>query len=517
MGLLLPLKSLLLAILRLLKGKPVVKELAASAGVQAKRVGGIERGVVKNVLAEELERIFTSMACSEAEVVIVASCLEALGDLDPQADPAEAAAQEQFVAALGRDLRHRMRGPVVVESREYPAPHEIEPDRAEARDAWAMLSEVKTLREMVLVVRVAREHHRWALVERLCDESERAASKDAGRARDLAFAAVTIARRLRVRKGWRRRLLGFAVAHLANALRVAGHLVRAERMLAAARRLWETGEDPDQLLDPGRLLDLEGSLRRAQRRFGEALDLLEQAAVLTRRTEHVSLKTASTLAVMGEYHRAIRLLTQVAPLVERHPEARFRSIHRFNLAVALTHVGRPREAAGLLPALRRLVEGDELDRIRLRWLEGRIAAGLGQTGPALKALEEARGRFAKKGLHYDVALSLLETAALHLERGELAEVQALTGELAPIFEENGVHEEALKALRLFEEAAARQAVTVELVRRLLAWLFRAQHDPGLVFDPDQEPGVHLGLPEGSRMQPSSILGPGSGEVRKVQI
>jgi tetratricopeptide (TPR) repeat protein len=514
MSFLLPLKSLLLSILRLLKGK-LVKELAATTGLPAKRIGGIERGKVKNVLAEELELLLTSMACSEAEVVIVSACLEALGGLDPEADPDEAAAQEQFVAAMGRNLRRRMRSSGDVESREYPAPYEIEPDRDEARDAWVKLREVETLPEMALVVRVAREHHRWALIELLCDESERAASKDAGRARDLAFAAVRIARHLRVREGWRRRLLGFAAAHLANALRVAGDLVRAERTLAAAQRLWAAGQDPDQLLDPGRLLDLEASLRRAQRRFRESLSLLEEAAAVTRRPEHVSLKTAFTFEVMGEYHRVLEILTEVAPRIKNHPEARLKTIHRFNLAVVLSHVGRPREAARLLPGLRRMVKGDELDRIRFRWLEGRLAAGLGQTEAALKALAEARSCFAQRDMHYDVALSLLETAALHLERGELAEVQRLTGELAPIFEQNGVHGEALKALRLFEEAAARQAATAELARRLLAWLFRARHDPGLVFNPDQEPGVHLGLPDGSRPQPSSIVG--VIEERKLQI
>lgn len=517
MGLLLPLKSLLLSILRLLKGRRV-DELAAAAGLSSKRIGGIERGTVKIVLAEELELVFTSMACSEAEVVIVSACLEALAGLDPHADPAEAAAQERFVAALGRSLRRRMRACGGLEPREYPAWYEVEPDRAEAREAWERLREAATLRELALVVRMAPEHHRWALVERLCDESERAAAQDAGRARDLARAALRVVRLLRVREGWRRRLLGFAAAHLANALRVAGNLSRAERTLAAARRLWAAGEDPDLLLDPGRLLDLEASLRRAQRRFTESLDLLEQAAAVTHRPEHVSMKTASTLAVMGEYQRAIGILTEVAPRIANHPEARLRTVHRFNLAVVLSHVGRHREAARLLPTLRRMVAGDELDKIRLRWLEGRLAAGLGQTWTALKALADARSRFALKGLHYDVALSLLETAALHLERGELAEVQVLAGELVPIFKANGVHEEARKALGLFQEAAARQAATAELARRLLAWLFRARYDPGLVFCLDQEPGAHLGTPDGSRMQPSSVVGAGAAiEMRKLQI
>jgi hypothetical protein len=40
-----------------------------------------------------------------------------------------------------------------------------------------------------------------------------------------------------------------------------------------------------------------------------------------------------------------------------------------------------------------------------------------------------------------------------LEEGRLEEVKALAGELAQVFEDKGVHREALAALRLFHKAA----------------------------------------------------------------
>jgi transcriptional regulator with XRE-family HTH domain len=482
MALLMPLKSLLLSIFRLLKGVPA-EDLADRSGVTVRRIGAIERAEVKEAPAAELEQILSAMDCSKAEFILLFSCLEALSGLDLAADPEKAAAHERFIASSSRRLRRRLRAPGVPDPSSYPGPHEVELDRFEARDSWDRLLPVKTLPELTLVVRSAREYPCWAFVERLCDESVRAASKDPRRALDLAIVAVRIARRLPVWELWRLRLLGFAAAHLANALRVASRLDAADRTLAAARRLWDAGLDPDRLLDPGRLLDLEASLRRDQRRFAEALDLLERATPLTRRPEHVGLNLASVLAVMGRYHRAIEVLTGLGPRVAAHPEPRLRSIQRFNLCVALSHVGQHTRAARLLPVLGRLVKDDEMDRIRFRWLEGRIAAGLGHTQEALEALAEARSGFAGHGLGYDVGLSLLETAALHLERGELGEVQRLTAELAPFFEKNDVHDEALKALRLFEEAAARQAATAELARLVLAWLFRAQDDRGLVFSP----------------------------------
>jgi hypothetical protein len=49
------------------------------------------------------------------------------------------------------------------------------------------------------------------------------------------------------------------------------------------------------------------------------------------------------------------------------------------------------------------------------------------------------------------------------------------------FEAQGVHREALAAVRLFQEAADRERAGVELVRRLADFLRRARHDAELQF------------------------------------
>jgi len=154
-----------------------------------------------------------------------------------------------------------------------------------------------------------------------------------------------------------------------------------------------------------------------------------------------------------------------------------------NLAWNLTHLGRFPQANALLPEVQALTAqlGNELDTLRLRWLEGRIAAGLGRTEEALAALSEVRSRFAELDIAYDAALATLEVAVLHLEQGRTGEVKELAMEMAPIFQAQGVHREALAALQLFCEAAKKEAVTVELARRLVEYLYRAQHDPELRF------------------------------------
>jgi hypothetical protein len=118
------------------------------------------------------------------------------------------------------------------------------------------------------------------------------------------------------------------------------------------------------------------------------------------------------------------------------------------------------------------------------WLEGRILAGLGRPAEGRRLLAEARQRFAAEQMFYDVALALLDEAGLLLDEGRTKEVKVLTLELTEVFQSKGVHREALAALRLFQEAAEREAATAELARRVLRYLFRARHDQGLRFDYD---------------------------------
>jgi hypothetical protein len=51
-----------------------------------------------------------------------------------------------------------------------------------------------------------------------------------------------------------------------------------------------------------------------------------------------------------------------------------------------------------------------------------------------------------------------------------------------IFKAQKVEREALAALKIFCDAAKRETATVELARRLVKFLYRAQHDPELRFE-----------------------------------
>jgi hypothetical protein len=82
---------------------------------------------------------------------------------------------------------------------------------------------------------------------------------------------------------------------------------------------------------------------------------------------------------------------------------------------------------------------------------------------------------------YDLALVSFELAELHLQEGRWPEVLGMSAQLVGLFEERGVHREALAALRIFHEAARMQAATLDLARRLIDYLYRARYNEGLTF------------------------------------
>ena len=108
------------------------------------------------------------------------------------------------------------------------------------------------------------------------EASVRAAAHKVADALELANLARFIAER--VEESRRPRALGSAYGYIANAQRVANDFDVADATFRQAWDLWRTGSaiDFDPLAE-WRLLDLEASLRRAQQRFPEALELLSRA------------------------------------------------------------------------------------------------------------------------------------------------------------------------------------------------------------------------------------------------
>jgi len=106
----------------------------------------------------------------------------------------------------------------------------------------------------------------------------------------------------------------------------------------------------------------------------------------------------------------------------------------------------------------------------------------GRKTQAQAAFEQVLRRWKAEELAYECALVSLDLALIYLNAGRTAEVRDLAAEMLWIFRAQGVHREALAALKLFCDAARREAATVDLARRVSRYLERAQHDPELPFE-----------------------------------
>src|SRR5258705_522658 len=93
--------------------------------------------------------------------------------------------------------------------------------------AVKVMRERRGLRQNELLEQRA-EYQTWAMVERLGEESEKAASDDPKHALVLANLALRCAQSKGIPSTLRHRLEGFAWAFIANARRVAGDLPAAE-------------------------------------------------------------------------------------------------------------------------------------------------------------------------------------------------------------------------------------------------------------------------------------------------
>ena len=481
-------RSFVISILALWKGLSQ-KEIGSRTGMLGKKVS---RQLARKDLDDEVyHRLLAGVEAKPAEVAIVTGCLESLHSLEENGDlTAEERetvelslleATRLLRAAFTESVRRSRQAPP---ADRYPRPEEVEPARWHAARLWKALEKLPEDHRLA-VVKASRTYRTWALVERVCEESTIQASRDLESAASLARLAQEIAERLEGPPGWCLRVRALASLHGANVLRVAGEVGASDSTFEQAKRGWHQGSDPNQILDPGRPYDLEASLRRAQRRFDEALALLDRAREMGGRSPaRYLINKGFTLEVMGEYERAAEALREAGPLVEQQGDPRQLYMWRFNLAVNEVHLGRCPEAAEFAGQVREVAAslGDQVFLCRVTWLDGRIAAGLNRTREALRLLGEARRQFAARNMGYDVALALLEEAALLLDAGRIGEVKTLARELAKVFESKGVHREALAALRLFQDAAEREEATAGLARRVLGYLFRARHDQGLRFE-----------------------------------
>lgn len=366
----------------------------------------------------------------------------------------------------------------------------LEKERAEAvRLLTELLGRTPEKREMLL-----RNHCRfqtWGLLELLTERSHEARLNAPAQGEELGHLALVLADSLdtvyygaeRI-EDLRARIWG----QIANHRRAMSDLLGAEEAFSKAFTHLQNGTA--DVMERAVLLDLRASLLRDQRRFTEAERLLERARRIflqigEKQRAGRSLVTLSTIyehAVAPE--RAIQALTEALKLIDPERDPRLVLAVRHNLITNLAEAGRFMEAHGLFIQARPFYArfSDGWTQNRRRWIEGRIARGLGQSSEAESLLRAARDGFVAEEAAYDTALVSLDLALLYAEQERAAELRQVAEEMIPVFSSRQIHREALAALSLWTGAVREERVNRELVVRVASYLKRARHNPELRFE-----------------------------------
>jgi tetratricopeptide (TPR) repeat protein len=459
--------------------------LARALGLtDASLISHYERG--KPLTREQLESLVEPLGQpSEAvDVLLFAHDLIFPEPLDEPASPVALSPEERRVIdraamAAGWMAGHVTAGEVRGELIRRRKQEKVEAAKQEAAELYQGLM-VATREDRVALVEAFPEYWNWALAVRVCEQSVKRAAHRAEEALELAHLALSIAERVPGEQSWRRRLMGYCWAHVANALRVANNFAGADEAFVRAWELWRAGAGSDpELLAEWQLFSLEASLRRAQLQFSAALKLLDRALETHRdgaMRARILLQKGNVFEQMGDSEKALAALREAALFVEESGDPRLDFGLRFDTANNLALLSRYAEAAELTPRVRELAlqQANDLDLIRLVWLESRVAAGEGRPEEAVAGLEQVRGYFTAREHPYDAALSSLDLAVLWLKSGRAVEVKELAVAMGWIFKAERIDREALEALKLFCDAARQERASVELTRQVATEIEKAR-------------------------------------------
>lgn len=368
--------------------------------------------------------------------------------------------------------------------------HALAKERAAAPGLFVELMKLAP-EQRRLLIRNSLRFRTWGICELLLERCIETTGQQPVAAEELALLALEITAHLgsAYRANLIQDLQARGWAYLGNTRRVRSDFSGAETCFLKADACLKQGtRDPIELAI---FLELKASLRRAQRRFDEALGLLRRAYTIFKRAGHAHragrcLVTMDTIHCYAGYpERGIPLLYQAIEMIDADRNPRLELCARHNLIDDLADVGRYLEAQKLYRDTRARYRSfpDDVTQLRRKWVKGKISLGLGRVIQAERLLLAVRDGFIVEDRAYDAALVSLEIANLYARKGRPADLKRLSQEMLPIFSSLQIHREALAALTFLRKAMDAEQASFELVSRVAKYLRRAEHDPELRFEP----------------------------------
>jgi tetratricopeptide (TPR) repeat protein len=242
-----------------------------------------------------------------------------------------------------------------------------------------------------------------------------------------------------------------AWAELGNAYRILCDFPRASRSMNRAI-YWSTRGSSSTLLLV-RVADLLGSLFFHQRRFDDAKALFRMVydAHRAEGRDHLAGRTLISWAALEPPASSIPMVHRALDLIDAEREPQLMSQALQGMITALNELGHHRAARRLLWRCRAVV-AEHVDPPRLRWLEGKIYAGVGDLERAEKALIECRQEFAEREQVYPAAMTGLDLAAVWVRQGRADEVYRLAQEMIATFRALRIAREAVVTLVILQRA-----------------------------------------------------------------
>ena len=339
-------------------------------------------------------------------------------------------------------------------------------ERSKAAALWEEIREqpFKKQRELVR----AHVFRGTALFDLLRGKSRREGRKD--RRLGIRLARLALASLDGCLEAWTERgyeLRAVAHAELGNAHRLAHDFAAAEAEFANCWDEWNTSRERQNPSVLAEISFLHGTLRMFQRRYDEALELLNNSLAESRKEGYLSgeiqalTQRAAVYGYLGRLEEETSDLEEVSAIARAEDDEFLKLTVEFNLAVA--QVRRRNFQAGIDGHRRVKSMCSSLDypkgEAEIEHLQGNISEGTGQHALAERQYARAYERFAQLGERHGAAFAGLDLAVVRSFRDQHQEVLKLVGELIPLLESLKLHPETLTAVRLLVKAHADTRIT----------------------------------------------------------
>jgi len=256
-----------------------------------------------------------------------------------------------------------------------------------------------------------------------------------------------------------------------TALRVQSQLRESDAAFVRAQRFCEEGTgDP---LIRAQLCATLLSLRMAQRRFSDAIQLAEEAGRIYQEIGD-SNALASTLVqkaiayiYAGDPSDAVLVLNRAIPLINpQDTHLLLAACH--NLVRCYIDLEKPEQALSLFFEIRGLYRevNDALILLRAGCQEGYMLRDLGHLHAAEAAFIRARDGFCEHKIMYEAAVASLDLAAIYVKMGDAEKLEEVVATTVPIFRSLGVDREVLASLLQLRQLAEQGQKAFELIRVL---------------------------------------------------